>query len=103
MKRLIAFCLALTCAGFLGSALLAAPAPHAPSANLQMSSPHYALDWSAVGEINGGSSTSPHYKLNATIDQWAATTNSTSAHYAVCSGFECVLNTLALYLPLIRR
>ena len=58
---------------------------------------------SAVGEINGGSSGSTHYQLNATSGQLAATTNSTSAHYADCSGFECVLNTLALYLPMMSQ
>jgi hypothetical protein len=103
MKRPIAFCLALACAGFMASALFAAPAPSAPRANPLMSSSNYALDWSAVGEISGGASTSTDYKMNATIGQMAANTSSVSAGYGLCTGFECVLNTLALYLPLIRR
>jgi hypothetical protein len=65
--------------------------------------PNFALDWSAVGEISGGASTSASYKLNATIGQMAANTSSISTNYGLCTGFECVLNTLSLYLPLIRR
>jgi nitric oxide reductase large subunit len=103
MKRLIAFCLALACAGFMASALFAAPGLSAPKLNPQMSSINYALDWSAVGEISGGASASASYKMNATIGQMAANTSSTSTNFGLCTGFECVLNTLSLYLPLIRR
>lgn len=103
MKRLIAFCLALACAGFMASALLAAPAPSAPHAKPQMSSASYTLDWSAAGEISGGASASAGYKLNATIGQMAANTSSVSASYGLCTGLECVLHSLSLYLPLIRR
>jgi hypothetical protein len=103
MKRLIAFCLALMCAGFMASALYAAPAPSTPRINPQMSSTNYALDWSAVGEISGGASASASYKMNATIGQMAANTSSTSTSYGLCTGFECVVDTLSLYLPLIRR
>jgi hypothetical protein len=131
MKRPIAFGLALAWAGFMASALFAAPtgttrpallagvlpaasavmqdagavlpAPASPRINPQMNSANYALDWSAVGEISGGASTSASYKMNATIGQMAANTSSVSAGYGLCTGFECVLNTLSLYLPLIRR
>jgi hypothetical protein len=103
MKRLIAFCLALVCAGFMASALFAAPGLSAPKLNPQMSSASYALDWSAVGEISGGASASAGYKMNAAIGQMAANTSSVSAGYGLCTGFDCVLNTLATYLPLIRR
>jgi hypothetical protein len=123
MKRLLAFCIALACAGFMARALLAAPtgarppaagavvqdagavlpAPTAPKLNPQMSSFNYALDWSAVGEISGGASASASYKMNATIGQMAANTSSTSTSYGLCTGFECVVDTLSLYLPLIRR
>jgi len=84
-------------------ALLAAPAPTAPSVTPQMNSANFALDWSAVGELSGGASASANYKLNATIGQMAANTGSVSTNYGLCTGFECVLNTLSLYLPLIRR
>jgi hypothetical protein len=103
MKRLLAICLALACAGFMASALFAAPEPSAPHVNTRMSSTSYALDWSAVGEISGGASASTNYKLNATIGQMAANTSSASASYGLCTGFECVANVLSLYLPLIRR
>ena len=103
MKRLIVFCVALLCVGFMASALFAAPAPAAPHINPQMSSARYALDWSAVGEISGGASASAGYKLNATIGQMAANTSSVSANFGLCSGFECVANWLSLFLPLIRR
>ena len=103
MKRLIAFCLTLACAGFMASALFAAPVPSAPRANPQMSSTNYALDWAAAGEISGGSSASASYKMNSTIGQMAANTSSVSANFGLCTGFECVANTLSLYLPLIRR
>ena len=103
MKRLIAFCLALACAGFMASALFAAPAPAAPHLAPQMSSSNYALDWSSIGEISGGTSASASYKMNATIGQMAANTSSTSTNYGLCTGFECVANVLALYLPLIVR
>ena len=103
MKRLLAFCLALACVGFMASALFAAQGPSAPKLNPQMNSANYALDWSAVGEISGGASTSASYNMNATIGQMAANTSSVSASYGLCTGFECVANTLSLYLPLIRR
>jgi hypothetical protein len=103
MKRILAFCIALVCVGFMASALLAAPAPTAPKLNPQMSSINYALDWSAVGEISGGASASANYNLNATIGQMAANTSSTSTNYGLCTGFECVLNLLRTYLPLIAR
>ena len=103
MKQLIALCFALTCVGFMASALLAAPAPTAPRIAPQMNSANYALDWSAVGEVSGGASTSANYNLNATIGQMAANTSSASANYGLCTGFECVANVLSLYLPLIRR
>jgi len=92
MKRLLALCLAQACAGFM-----------APKLNPQMSSTHYALDWSAAGEISGGASISSGYKMNATIGQMSANTSSESASYGLCTGFECVLNTLSLYGPHIRR
>jgi hypothetical protein len=103
MKRLLASCLALACVGFMASALFAAPATAMPHANPQMNSTNYALDWSAVGEISGGESASANYKMNATIGQMAANSSSTSANYGMCTGFECVLNLLSTYLPLIRR
>jgi hypothetical protein len=68
-----------------------------------MNSTSYALDWSAVGEISGGGSASANYKLNATIGQMATNTSSTSSNYGLCTGFECVLNLLRTYLPLIAR
>ena len=68
-----------------------------------MNSTNYALDWSAVGEISGGSSASVNFKLAGTIGQMAANTSSVSTHYGLCTGFECVLNYLRLYLPLILR
>lgn len=103
MKPLISLCLALVCVGFMASALFAAPAPSALRVNPQMSSANYALDWSAVGEISGGASTSTNYNLNATIGQMAANTSSTSTNYGLCTGFECVLNLLRVYLPIILR
>jgi hypothetical protein len=103
MKRLLAACIALVCVGFMASTLFAAPAPSAPSTNPHMNSANYALNWSAVGEISGGASASASYKMNATIGQMAANTSSTSTNFGLCTGFECVLNTLSLYLPLIRR
>lgn len=68
-----------------------------------MSSTNFALDWSAVGEISGGDSASANYKLTGTIGQMAANTSSTSANYQACTGFECVLDNLRLFLPLIIR
>ena len=103
MKRLLAFCIALMCVGFMASTLFAAPAPYTPSTNPQMNSANFALNWSAAGEISGGASTSVSHNMNATIGQMAANTSSISANYGLCTGFECVLNTLWLYLPLIRR
>ena len=103
MKQIIASCLALACLGSVASALLAAPAISAPSVSPQMNSANFALDWSAVGEISGGASTSANYKLNATIGQMAANTSSVSTSYGLCTGFQCVLNYLRVYLPLIVR
>lgn len=68
-----------------------------------MSSAHYALDWSAAGEISGGPSASASYHMNATIGQMAANTGSAGASHSLCTGFECVVNALSLYMPLIRR
>ena len=103
MKRFIPLCLALVCVGFMASALLAAPAPNTPHITPQMNSTNYALDWSAVEEVSGGASTSANYKLDATIGQMAANTSNTSANYGLCTGFECVLNLLRVYLPVIFR
>ncbi len=109
MKRLIPLCLALLCLGFMTSALLAAPTgatvPPLPQQQSisQMTSTNYALDWSTVGEISGGSSASANFKLTGTIGQMAANTNSTNTNYGLCTGFECVLNYLRLYLPIILR
>ena len=109
MKRLIPLCLALACVGFMATVLFAAPTETAVQQQSQqqsgprMSSTNFALDWSAVGEISGGDSASTNYKLSATIGQMAANTNSASANYQACTGFECVLNALQLYLPLITR
>ncbi len=109
MKRLIPLCLALACVGFMASLLFAAPIETAVQQSSQqptgprMSSPNFAMDWSAVGEISGGDSVSANYKLSGTLGQMAANSSSTSSHYGLCTGFECVLNTLRLYLPLILR
>ncbi len=103
MKQLIPLCLALACVGFMASALLAAPASSAPRVAPQMNSANFALDWSAVGEVSGGASTSANYNLNATIGQMAANTSSTSANFGLCTGFECVLDLLRTYLPVIVR
>jgi hypothetical protein len=72
------------------------------SAQPQMSSTHYALDWSTAGGISGGDTASTHYKLSATIGEMAAG-SSASTNYASCSGFQCVFNFLHVYLPLIFR
>ena len=109
MKKLIPLCLALACVGFMASVLFAAPTETAVQQQAQqqdgprISSTNFALDWSAVGEISGGDSASANYKLTGTIGQMAANTSSTSGNFGLCTGFECVLNTLRLYLPLILR
>lgn len=77
-------------------------APLAPLAS-QMSSPNYAMDWNTAGSISGGESTSTNYKLRATIGQMTASSNSTSANYAECSGFQCVLALMRAYLPMITK
>lgn len=110
MKRLTSFhTLVLLCASALlvgvtlvhvaPTATAAPPVPRVP----KMSSTNYAMDWSAVGEISGGASASTNFKLTATIGQMAANMNSASANYQACTGFECVLNSLRLFLPLIVR
>jgi hypothetical protein len=109
MKRFISLFFALVFVGFMASVLFAAPnEPKAQQVSQhlsgpQMSSTNYAMDWSAVGEISGGSSASANYKLTGTIGQMAANTSSTSSNYGLCTGFECVLNSLRLFLPLIQR
>jgi len=83
------------------TATAAPPAPRAP----QMSSANYALDWSAAGEISGGDSASANFKLSGTIGQMAANSSSsnTSTNYGLCTGVQCVLNALSVYLLIIRR
>ncbi len=109
MKRLIPLCLAVACVGLMASVLFAAPTETAVQQisrqeyGPRMSSTNYAMDWNAVGEISGGDTASTNYKLSATIGQMAANTSSTSTNYQSCAGFECVLNALHLYLPLITR
>ncbi len=77
----------------------APPAPHAPT----MSSTNYTMNWNAAGVISGGESASTNYKLCGTIGQMAASSNSASTNYAECSGFQCVLDALRVYLPLILK
>jgi hypothetical protein len=80
----------------------ATAAPSAPRAP-KMSSANYAMDWSAAGEIGGGNSASANFNLSGTIGQMAANSNSTSTNYGLCTGFQCVLNALSVYLPMIMR
>jgi hypothetical protein len=102
MRRLIALSVAMVCVGVVVSAWLSPPAPAAQGSNPQMSSANYALDWSAVGEISGGASTSTNYRLIATIGQMAANAASVSPTYGLCTGFECLLaNVRNLFLPLV--
>jgi hypothetical protein len=72
-----------------------------------MSSSHFSLDWSTVGEVSGGVSASAHYRLvQASISQMSAGNSSANAHYRLCSGARCVGASLAgyaVYLPLTRR
>jgi hypothetical protein len=109
MKRLIPLCLALACAGFMASTLLAAPTDTAlpplsqQQSISQMTSTNYTLDWSTVGEISGGSSASANFKLTGTSGQMAANTSSVSTAYGLCTGFECVLNYLRQFLPVVLR
>lgn len=77
-----------------------APAPHSPQAPAASGS--YALDWVAVGDIGGGASESPRYRLNATVGQ-AAASDSISAAFGACAGFECVRSLFAQMLPHTRR
>lgn len=76
----------------------APPVPRAP----QMSSANHAMDWGVAGSISGGESASANYELSGTIGQMAAG-SSASSNYAACSGFQCALNALRVYLPLIAR
>ena len=89
----------LSCLRGTPTASAAAPAAH-PA---QMSSAHYALDWSAAGEISGGDSASANYKLTGTTGQMGAGSLSASANAQACTGFECVLNNLGVYLPFIKK
>jgi hypothetical protein len=77
----------------------AAPDTNAP----QMSSRNYAINWSALGEISGGNSTSANYALHGTIGQMGANTNSSSRSYRACTGFQCVADVMRLNLPLILK
>ncbi len=84
------------------------PSAHAAQASPELhpslsSSANYALDWNAFGNVSSGESASVNYHLSATIGQMAASTQSKSANYAECSGFQCVLNTLRAWLPLLFR
>jgi hypothetical protein len=109
MKRLIPFLpLMFVCvSAFLFVLTLAHPAPAdaqraAPPA-LMMGSTNYAMDWNAVAVSGGGESASTNYKLRGTIGQPAASSSSTSANYGECSGFECVVDALRLYLSIIMK
>jgi len=65
----------------------------------------YRLDWAAVGEISGGASASANYRLSATIGQMGAGTQSNSAGYGLCVGFQCgfTLDGYRVYLPVVIR
>jgi hypothetical protein len=65
----------------------------------------YRLDWASAGEISGGDSNSTGYRLSATIGQMGAGTQSTSANYTLCVGFQCAESTVTYrgYLPLVLR
>ena len=84
---------------------LASPALAAWVASPQMSSSHYAMDWSLAGSASGGAGASAHYALSqATIDQMAAADGSASAHYNLCSGARCIDNgpfQSTIYLPAV--
>ena len=75
------------------------------NAKPSMASANYALTWTAIGEVSGGSSTSASYKLDATISQMAVQTESASANFKACTGFQCALIDLLrkLFLPLILK
>ncbi len=65
----------------------------------------YRLDWAAVGEVSGGNSASTGYRLSATIGQMGAGA-STSAHFALCVGFQCAASgagNYRVYLPLVLK
>ena len=70
--------------------------PNVPS----MSSANFRMDWSAMGEISGGASTSAGYKLLGTMGQMAAYTSSASAGYKLCTGFQCAPPLFRVDLPL---
>ena len=81
----------------------AAKATPAGAYTPQMSSVNYAMDWSTAGGVGGGDSASTNYKLSATIGEMGASSSSVSSNYAACSGFQCVLNYMRSFLPLILR
>lgn len=87
----------------IASGILRAPIASAGSKGPQMGSAQYQVDWSAVGEISGGRSSSSHYVLQATVGQVTANSSSTSVNYEICTGWECVWSSLSTYLPFIRR
>ena len=93
-----------------GLVLLSAGNPPAlgqapPASAPEGASAGYRLDWTAAGEVSGGTSTSAQYHLSATIGQMGAGTRSESAHYALCVGFQCgaVDAVYRVYLPLVLR
>lgn len=103
-SMLILLCTFVVLFGFgLAFARSVPAAQAAPPNSPQMGSSNYAMDWSAVGRISGSITTSTNYRINATIGQMAASTGSVSANYRVCTGFQCVLDAIRVYLPLITR
>ncbi len=109
MKRVMHFLTAVfVCASgllFAWSLLPTSAAKAAPPElrSSQMSSTNYAMDWSTVGGASGGEAASANYKLSGTMGQMAASNGSTSSNYAACSGFQCVLQALSVYLPMLRH
>ena len=92
---LLVLMIALMLAIILVSSTIAAP-------NIQlMGITTYTIDWSVIGEVNGATSKSTNYKITATIGQMAANTNSVNECSRLCTGFECLLNMLRTYLPLV--
>jgi hypothetical protein len=63
----------------------------------------YRLDWATVGETSGGDSASTSYRLGATIGQMGASTQSASAHFALCVGFQCAASEHHVFLPLMLK
>jgi hypothetical protein len=62
------------------------------------------MDWSITGSISGATNNSPHFKLNGTIGQMAASTQSVSVKYQLCSGQQCGNFPFSLhrvYLPIV--